>query len=307
MTLEIQDRVAYSPISTRPSFSWPEGKKLAVWIAVNTEHYEFMPENAGAWPRLGSSPDVRNFAQREYGNRVGIWRVFDVLDRYGITATASLNLRVLEYFPAIREALVKRNWAIMSHGLVNTANIYGMSEDDERAFFAESVRLVKEHTGRDLRGMLTPGLSANDHTPELMVEAGLTYHADWVHDDQPVPIKAENGPLISVPYTFDLNTGVALSGRFSPTLYEKAAKAQFNQLLADSEKAPRVLCISVHPFLIGQPSAIGHFESILEYIKGFPEVWWTTGDDLAEYYLANCYDAQVASTSKTMAEIGGTR
>jgi allantoinase len=191
MTLEIQDRVAYAPISTRPTFSWPDGKKLAVWIAVNTEHYEFLPANAGAWPRLGSSPDVRNFAQREYGNRVGIWRVFDVLDRYGITATASLNLRVLEYFPAIREALVKRNWAIMSHGLVNTANIYGMSEDDERAFFAESVRLVKEHTGRDLRGMLTPGISANDHTPELMVEAGLTYHADWVNDDQPVPIKAE--------------------------------------------------------------------------------------------------------------------
>jgi allantoinase len=107
---------------------------------------------------------------------------------------------------------------------------------------------------------------------------------------------------------------VALSGRFSPTLYEKAAKAQFDQLLADSAKAPRVMCISVHPFLIGQPSAVGHFESILEYIKGFPEVWWTTGDDIAAHYMANAYDAQVAfsaeraaSISTTMAETGGSR
>lgn len=303
--LDIHDRVPYSPITTRPSFTWPDGKKLAVWLAVNIEHYEFLPENAGAWPRLGGAPDVRSYAAREYGNRVGIWRVFELLDRYSITGTASLNLRVLERYPAIREALVERDWAIMSHGLVNTAGIYGLDESAERAFYTESVELVARYTGRPLRGMLTPHLSANDQSPELMVEAGLTYHADWVHDDQPAPIVTTAGRLISVPYTFDLNTGVVLSGRFSPAFYARAAMAQFDTLLADSVTAPRVLCISVHPFLIGQPSAIGHLERILDHITNRPEVWWTTGDELAEYYLDNCYDAQMASIAEPTAVTTG--
>jgi allantoinase len=299
MPIPVEERVAYSPITTRPSFTWPDGKKLAVWFAVNIEHYEF--DSPMSWLRLGSSPDVRSYAARDYGNRVGIWRVFEVLDRYGITGTASLNTRVLAKFPAVRDALVALDWAIMSHGLVNTSKIYGYTADREREFFAETVQLVKEHTGRDLRGMLTPGLAANDHTLELMVEAGLHYHADWVHDDQPVPLKVESGRMISVPYTFDLNTGIALSGRFPVSHYAKVAKAQFDTLLADSASASRIMCISMHPFLIGQPSAIGYLESILEYIRPHDEVWWTTADELAQYYLDNCYDAQVASTTMTPA------
>jgi allantoinase len=296
MSISVEDRAAYSPITTRPTFTWPDGKRLAVWVAVNIEHYEFDP-GPGAWPRLGGSPDVRGYASREYGNRVGIWRVFEVLDRLGIMGTASLNTRVLDLYPAIRDALVARDWAIMSHGLVNTSNIYGMSVEQEREFFAETVALVKEHTGRDLRGMLTPGLSANDHTLELMVEAGFTYHTDWVHDDQPVPLNVEQGRMISVPYTFDLNTGVALNGRFPVSHYARVVKAQFDALRADAVSAPRVLCVSVHPFLIGQPSAIGYFESVLEHLQAHDDdVWWTTGDDIAAYYLENCYDAQVAST-----------
>jgi allantoinase len=303
MAISVEDRWAYSPITTRPTFTWPGGKKLALWIAVNIEHYDFLPERTGAWPRLGSAPDVKNYSHRELSPRVGIWRMFEALDQAGITGSASLNTRVLKLFPAITEALVEREWAIMSHGLVNTSNIHGMTEEQEREFWDETTSLVKEYAGRDLKGMLTPGLSSNDRTPELMVEYGLTYLADPVNDDQPVPMKVEGGgKLIAVPYTYDLNTGVQLNGRWWPSHYAQAVKAQFDQLLADSESAPRIMCISTHPFLLGSAAGARYLDEILEHVTGNSDVWYTTGDDIAEYYLDNCYNAEVAFTTK---EVGG--
>jgi allantoinase len=299
MTISVEERWAYSPIATRPTFSWPDGKKLALWIAVNIEHYEFIPERPAAWPRLGTPPDVKNYSHRELSARVGIWRMFDALDSAGLTGTASLNTRVLKFFPAIRDALVERNWPIMSHGLVNTSNIHGMTEAQERAFWDETTSLVKEYAGRDLKGMLTPGLSSNDRTPELMVEYGLKYLADPVNDDQPVPMTVEGGGrFVAVPYTFDLNTGVQLNGRWWPAYYAQAAKAQFDQLLLDAQTAPRIMCLSTHPFLLGSAAGARYLDEIIEYVTGNSDVWYTTGDDIADYYLENAYDAEVAFTSK---------
>jgi allantoinase len=216
MVMTIAERTVYSAILDRPRFSWPGGAGLAVWIAVNTEHYEFVAPSPQAWPRV-PQPDVQGYSFREYGNRVGFWRVAELLDHMGTPATASLNLGVLERIPEIRKALVERDWAIMSHGVFNTRNIIGLSDEEERAFYDWSVKTVKNLTGRALKGMLTPAISANYATPDLMADAGLTYHADWVNDDQPVPIRVEGGQkFVTVPYTFELNTGVLFSRRVLP-------------------------------------------------------------------------------------------
>jgi allantoinase len=173
MTMSLEERTVYSAIGDRPTFTWPGGAGLAVWFAVNTEHYEFLPPNPGAWGRV-AAPDILGYGGREYGNRVGLWRLMSVLDNEALPVTASLNLGVLEHLPEVRDALVERDWAIMSHGVFNTRNIHGISEEDERSFYAWSVETVKRYTGRDLRGMLTPAISANYATPDLMAEAGLT-------------------------------------------------------------------------------------------------------------------------------------
>ena len=294
MVMTIDERTVYSAITSRPAFRWPGGAGLAVWLAVNTEHYEFIAPSPQAWPRV-PQPDVQGYSSREFGNRVGFWRLAELLDQAGAPVTASLNLGVLERIPEIRQALAGRDWAIMSHGVFNTRTITSLSDEEERAFYAWSVKTVKEHTGRDLKGMLTPAISANYATPDLMAEAGLTYHADWVHDDQPVPLRVEGGQkFISVPYTFELNTGV-LSGRhFDAAYYLETAKAQFDVLLADAAAAPRVMCLSMHPFAIGQPHAIGYLAELLGYMRAAAGVWWATGDDIAQYYLDHAYDTQVS-------------
>ena len=294
MVMTIAERTVYSAITERPTFAWPGGAGLAVWLAVNTEHYEFIAPSPQAWPRV-PQPDVQGYASREFGNRVGFWRVAELLDQVGAPVTASLNLGILERIPEIRKALVERDWAIMSHGTFNTRTITGLSDEEERAFYAWSVRCVKEHTGRDLKGMLTPAISANYATPDLMAEAGLTYHADWVNDDQPVPLRVEGGQkFLTVPYTFELNSGALFGRHFDAEYYLETAKAQFDALLAGAATAPRVMCLSMHPYAIGAPQSIGYLAELLGYLRAMAGVWWATGDDIAQYYLDNVYDTQVA-------------
>ena len=294
MTMSLEERVVYSAIGDRPTFSWPGGNGLAVWFACNTEHYEFLPPNVGPWPRV-QQPDITGYSAREYGNRVGLWRLLSLVDNHRIPVTASLNVGILEQIPEVCDALVQRDWAIMSHGVFNTRNIYGATEEEERAFYTWSVETVKKFTGRDLKGMLTPAISANYATPDLMAEAGLTYHADWVNDDQPVPIRVAGGEkFITIPYTFELNTGALFGRHFDAKYYLETAKAQFDTLLEESKTAPRIMCLSVHPFAIGLPHTIAYLDTLIGYMKSAAGVWWATGEEIADFYIANAYDAQVA-------------
>jgi len=293
MGMTIAERTVYSAIQDRPRFSWPGGAGLAVWFAVNTEHYEFIAPNPGAWPRV-PQPDVQGYSSREFGNRVGFWRLAGLLGDHGIPVTASLNIGILEHLPEVRKALAERDWAIMSHGVFNTRNIIGLSDEEEQAYYDWSVKTVRNLTGRELKGMLTPAISANYSTPDLMAEAGLIYHADWVNDDQPVPIRVEGGQkFVTVPYTFELNTGVLFGRHFDAEYYLETAKEQFKVLLEDSKTAPRIMCLSTHPFAIGQAHAIGYLAELLGFMREASGVWWTTGDDIAQYYIDNAYDSQV--------------
>ena len=201
------DRVDYSPIIERPPIKWPNDARVALWIAPNVEHYEYEPEFDGhrdPWPRM-PYPDVQAYSYRDYGNRVGFWRMLDVLDKHNIRCCVSLNMAVLEHFPEIGEAMVQRDYDFMSHGIYNTRYLNTYTEEQEREFYRDTIDTLKLHTGKQLKGMLGPAISGTERTPDLMAEAGLIYHTDWMHDDQPVPIKVKSGKLVSVPYSIELN------------------------------------------------------------------------------------------------------
>lgn len=294
----IQDFVRYAPVTSRPPIRWPGGKRLAVWIVPNVEFYEYTPPPAigrETWDRVPSHPDVREYGFRDYGNRVGIWRMDEVLQDYPVRPTVSLNLALLDHFPEITQLIRKRGWGVMSHGIYNTRFLYGMDEAAERAFYRDNIGSLKRHTGQDLKGILTPAITNTARTPALIAESGMVYHADWVHDDVPVPIIVPGRRLVSLPYSYDLNDAPLWDGRpYGGRYFVDSCKAAFDRLYAESAEGGRVFCIALHPYQIGQPHHVGHLREILDHLCAHDGVWFATGDEIAEHYLAQHYDEQLA-------------
>ena len=265
------------------------------------EHYEYEPSSdkaRNAWPRMPSPPDVQQYGYRDYGNRIGFWRMLEVLDKYNIKCGVSLNLAVLDHFPEIAEAMIQRGWDFMSHGIYNTRYLYSYTEKQEQEFYRDSIEILKRRTGKKLKGMLGPAFSGTERTPDLMAEAGLTYIAGWVHDDQPVPMKVRTGKFISMPYSVELNdTPLFLYGQEGDSFTE-VCKAQFDQLYEEGEQSGRVMCLALHPWRIGLPHRMKYLDEVLGYILSHEGVWQATSDEIADYYMANCYDQALSHMEK---------
>lgn len=299
-TLKPHERVAYTPIVARPAIAWPDRARVALWVSPNVEHYEYLPPPGGGgrvqWPRM-PAPDVQQYSYRDYGNRVGFWRMTELLDEYSVPTTVSLNMAVLDHYPEIRDAMRDRGWYYMSHGVYNTQYLYDLDADAERAFYADTIETLRRHTGRELKGMLGPAISGTERTPDLMAEAGLHYHTDWIHDDQPVPIKVATGRLISVPYSYELNDAPLFVQHYDGRYFAEICKAQFDRLYEEGRRTGMVMCIALHPFLIGQPHLIGHLRDVFDHIRRHDDVWWTTADEIAEHYFEHSYHEAVAASA----------
>ena len=292
-------RVRYLPITDRPRIRWPNDARVALWIAPNVEHYEFLPPRdpqRNTWTR-SPHPDVQGYGYRDYGNRVGFWRMVEVLDRFGVVATASTNLAVFDHYPEVGAAMVERGWEIMSHGIYNTRYISSIDETAERAFYIECIEALRSHTGQQLRGMLGPAVSNTVLTPDLMAEAGLIYHADWFHDDQPVPLATRSGQrLVSVPYSMELNDVPVFTQHFDTSEFVAMAKAQLDVLRreADDDAGGRVMCVALHPYLMGMPHRVDGLAAMLDYLMSHDDVWQTTASQIAQHFLDHHYDNFVA-------------
>lgn len=281
------DRLCYSPIITRPKLVWPNGARIALWVVPNIEHYEYLPR-AGQlrdpWPRM-PHPDVLGYSRADYGNRVGFWRMLEVIDRYQIPCTASLNLACYEHFPEIMEACEARKWEVLCHGLYNSDYLWGLSEEVEREFIAECVATHRRLTGREMQGWFSPAGTYTIRTPDLVAEAGFKYYCDWRFDEQPFPIRVRNGRLLALPYQLEVNDGVNFRFAVEAEAFANAAIEMFDRLYEDGAENGRVMHIALHPFLVGQPYRIRHLDRILRYITAHDEVWMATGSQIADWYL----------------------
>ena len=285
------DRLTYSPIVERPKLSWPDGHRLALWVCPNVEHYEYLPAWAhrgrNPWPRM-VAPDVLSYSLRDYGNRVGIWRMMEVMDRYDVRGTVSINLAVLEHYPEILAAMEARHWDYMCHGIYNTRYHWGLTEEEEREQIAECCETYTRLTGRHLPGWLGPGLSHTLHTPDLVAEAGITYFSDWLHDDQPFPMKVRSGRLVTVPYSLDINDAIEYRHNTEGAEFAQMIKDHFDTVYRESEHSGRVMCIALHPWIIGQPHRVKHLDEALRYVTSHDGVWRTTGEEIANWYVEHC-------------------
>ncbi len=278
-------RYDYSPIIKRDKIKWPKQARVAVWIIPNIEHFEFDAPTSGFGKATGKVPDVRNYAWKDYGNRVGIWRIMDVLDKYGIKATVALNAAVCDHYPIIIEEGKKREWEFMGHGITNSKLLMDLSEAEERQLISEALNKITEAAGTPPRGWLGPGLVETLNTPDILAEQGIEYLCDWCNDDQPYPMKVNKGTLISMPYSIELNDMPAfLDYHLTADEFLKMIKDQFDVLYEEGEDNGRVMAISIHPFLTGLPFRKKYLDEALRYITGHKDIWFATGSEIVDWY-----------------------
>ncbi|MEM8769150.1 MAG: polysaccharide deacetylase family protein [Pseudomonadota bacterium] len=287
MKLETHGRYDYSAISDRAHYEWPGGRRLAFYIAINVEHFHF-GEGLGHTPSyLTPQPDVRNYAWRDYGLRVGIWRLFDLLDELDMPACLLLNSTIYDHAPQILERARLRGDEVVAHGRTNSERQGDLAEAAERELIAEATKAITEHEGLAPRGWLGPWISETPSTPELLKEAGYDYVLDWPLDDQPVWLKTRAGPLLAMPYPVEINDAPAMLTRHHTAAdFTGMIVDQFDELLRQSEQQPLVCGISLHTPIVGQPFRLAQLRRALQHIQtrsNDDEVWFTRPGEIATH------------------------
>jgi len=277
----------YSPIIDRPPLNWPKGAHVALWVIPNIEYFSMM-ERPGGYGANAKIPDVMMWSERDYGNRVGVFRMMDTLDKHGVRATVALNSDVCTAHPRIIEEGEKRNWEWMGHNQTNTRRLNEAEPGEEPKIIADTFATIEKHTGKRPQGWLGAGLQETWDTLDHLIDNGCRYVADWCNDDQPYPMTMDDSrTILSVPYSLHLNDKSALEMRYgTPADFEKMICDQFDVLYREGEQSGRVMAIALHPYLIGAPYRIGALDRALAYISRHEKVWKATGSEIAQHYLA---------------------
>ncbi len=275
----------YVPVTKRPPIKWPGDARVALWVAPNVE---FFPLNEAVPFGIGINPDVLSWSQRDYGGRVGVFRVMKVLAKHGVRATVALNSDVCDEYPEIVEEALKLDWEFMGHGETNARMIDGMDPPERARAIGATFDRIEAATGRRPRGWLSPGVRMTWDTPDLLIDAGCEYYCDFVNDDQPYLMDIGGRRLVNVPYSSEMNDLPAFL-RANRTAEEFATmiKRQFDVLYREGAESGRVMCIALHPFLIGVPHRIDALDDALGYICGHEHVWRATASEIMDVYLAS--------------------
>lgn len=282
----VRGRTPYLPIHKRPKLVLPGNARVAVWTIVNVENWS----PAGAMPRsvlpppmgVPLLPDVPNWAWHEYGMRVGFWRFLETLGTRKLKASFAVNGTACELYPEACKAAHEASWDFMGHGWVQKPM---HKVEDQKGAIADTIRAIRDLTGKPPRGWESPGLTETDETLDLLAEAGIEYVADWVMDEQPLPLETAHGEIVSVPYTVEINDVVisAVQQQRSDEIFQRG-RDQFDRLYIDGKTAPRVMAISIHPYLTGVPHRIKYLEMLYDHILGHDGVVMWTGAEILDWY-----------------------
>lgn len=290
MTPDAYGPFPYSPINRRAKYSLPNGARVALWVVTNIEFFALdkpMPGDSNERPKGGDpTPMVRHWAQRDYGNRVGVFRLMDTLQAHGIRSTVALNSAVCDRHPEIIEDCIKLGWEMMGHCRTNTERLTEVPLEQERDTIRESLDRIARATGKRPVGWLGAGLQETWNTLDHLSAEGCLYVADWVNDDQPYLMDIGGRPLVSVPYSYELNdTAAIVRSKYTPGEFERMIKDQFDVLYEEGAQSGRVMAICLHPYITGQPHRIKALARALDYIDGFDGVWKATGEEIARHFL----------------------
>jgi allantoinase len=279
-------RFDYSPIARRSPLKLPNDARIAIWIVPNIEHFHYDKPAMSLTPMTASlKPDVLNYAWRDYGVRVGIWRLMEILERQGFKATAAINSEACTHYPQIVEEGNRLGWEWLAHGANNSSLFTGMPREAEQPLIHEILETIARCTGKRSRGWLGPALTETDNTLDILSEEGIQYVADWCNDEQPYRMKTSKGSIVALPYTLELgDIPVFLMHGGTGEDFFQIVKDQFDTLYEEGQRSPRMMCLALHPFLVGHPFRARHLEHALAYIGQRDGVWKATGGQILDWY-----------------------
>jgi len=270
----------FQGIHHRPDYHWPGGRRLAVYLGFNLEHFAF-GEGLGA--NLGPAspqPDVLNYAWREYGNRVGAWRCLELFDALGLPTGTLINTALYDHCPELIAAFAARGDELIGHGHTNAERQADMAEPQERELLAACRARIAQCSGAAPAGWLSPWISESRATPHLLAETGYRYTLNWCHDDQPVQMRTRGGPLWSIPYPQELNDiPMIIARQMDGKDFAQMVIDNTDEMLEQSGRQPLVMGIALHPYIVGQPYRLRHLRRTLEHLARLRDegrIWFAT-------------------------------
>ena len=279
-------RYDFVPLTERKNYGWPGNRRLAFLVTTNIEWFAFGAGLGHDPAKLNEPQTHRNYSWRDYGNRIGIWRLFDLLDELRLPAGHCTNSLLYEYAPQITDAIRRRGDEVIAHGRTNAENLRGLWQPDEERILREVTETIARHEGRPPAGWLGAGAYETAHTPDRLQELGYRYLMDWPMDDQPVWMRTRSGRILSIPYPIETDDAQGvIHRRWSAAEFADAVVDQFDEMQRQSEAHPLVMNVSLHPYVFGQPFRVRQLRRALRHCAGQAAVWYCRPREIAEF----CY------------------
>jgi peptidoglycan/xylan/chitin deacetylase (PgdA/CDA1 family) len=290
----------FVPMPDRKPLKWPNGARIAVMLTFNMEYWDLVKDTDEPYypggpsilpdPLPGNIADLPNYSWREYGQRVGIWRLIDIFDKAGVPATCTMNAKMGLERRRVVDAVNERGWEIVAHNYVQTELLtdYANDIDKEREIIRNTLGVYNDVVGRPAKGWLSSSLRCTENTSDILAEEGMIFHTDIMNDDQPFLIQTPSGPIVSVPYSNEVNDFQIFLRRGNTT--SQAAEViieQFDELYREGAESGRLMNIGIHPHVWGQPFRVRALREFLEHVSKYDGVWFAKREEIAEWYLEN--------------------
>lgn len=290
----------YVPLPQRGRLTWPNDARVALVLTFNLETWDLTkptdkPYYAGGPAILpdvlpGDTPDYPNFTWREYGQRVGIWRLFDLFDEMGAKASCTTNAVTFERRKAMTDAVLERGWELIAHNWEQGELLTNFAKDPdrEREVVLRTLDQFEKYVGRKSAGWLSSSLRGTLNTPGLLAEYGCKFYCDIMNDDQPFMIRTDNGPIVSVPYSNEINDFTFVTRKnYTTDQFRDALIEELDVLYAEGAKTARIMNVGLHPHVSGRAHRIRALREFIAHAQSLPGVWWATREEIADWYLQN--------------------
>ena len=290
----------YVPMPARLPLKWPNGARVALILTINLEYWDLLKDSSAPYyaggppvipdPVPGNIPDFPNFSWREYGQRVGVWRMIDTFDEVGVPAGCTMNAKMGLERRSVIDAAKERGWELVAHNYEqgDLLTNYHFDKAAEADLIDKALDVYEQVVGKPARGWLSSSLRSTTQTADILAERGLIFFCDLMNDEQPYLIRTPGGPIVSTPYSVEINDFTFFHRRgMSTTDALDVLKEQFDQLYREGALSGRLMNVGLHPHVAGHPYRIRALREFLEYAKSHDDVWWATREDIASWYLEN--------------------